>query len=234
MKNKLMMLTMALVAVSHVMNADLIQVNSLSNLLDATRIYNTIPYTAGNGVTYYSRQHRDALVASKTAEFFNLKKDAQYLLSLQPKSSTALSVVQPKSSALLVQSKLSKASKFVINPKMVVAGAVGTAVVGAGAYAYKQYRQPVEQTTVEKHVANLVTQDISNKENAIHNPTISRFESIKNAFKNTGVSTISSVKAHPYISTGAGLATVAGLSILAYKKGLFGKAANSVWFKKRN
>ena len=69
-------------------------------------------------------------------------------------------------------------------------------------------------------------------------PTVqpSRFDRMKNAVSNAGLVAKnqavkagsfvkSNVQAHPRIATGAGLATVAGLTYLAYSKGLFGKAA---------
>jgi hypothetical protein len=253
MKNKLMMLTMALVAMSNVMNANSWDIARLPHTFN----YTSLPYTDGNGVTYYSRQHRDNLLASKTAEFFNMQRQAQNLLSSQPKSSIAQNIAASKARKVSQQAyKLShvnvlssfeneggkvlggqiigKASKVTINPKMVAAGLVGSTIAGAGVYAYNKYSQPkiekvlTEQTPVEKHVANVVMTNIAK------NKTVqsTKFERVKNALNNAGSLVTSNVQAHKYIATGAGLATVAGLSALAYKKGLFGKVAIKFGLKK--
>lgn len=129
-----------------------------------------------------------------------------------------------------------KASKFAINPKMVAAGLVGSTIAGAGAYAYNKYRQPTtveqivtEQTSVEKHVANSVMADIAKNKTTAQ---ATKFERVANAFNDARSFVTSNITNHPRIATGAGLATVAGLSVLAYKKGLFGKAAIQLGLKK--
>ncbi len=103
------------------------------------------------------------------------------------------------------------------SPRVIYAGKTA-AFAGILGYLYNQYSKDQAQ-------AAQVAQATEAAE-AARIAGLSKFDSVKAALSNAGSSVKASVKGHPYASTGAGLATVAGLSCLAYAK--FGKATKVV------
>ena len=136
-----------------------------------------------------------------------------------------------KSEALYRKLALS-AARLASNAKIAVV-AVPAAVVAGGLYAldYGQSLKGTEmqlvvekESLIEQHIQNSIVQNIKNKNNIVstNSTVLSKAAHVKNALLNVGSSVKTQVLAHPRIATGAGLATIAGLSYVAYKN--FGKA----------
>ncbi len=135
-------------------------------------------------------------------------------------------------SEALYRKSVSSAARLASNAKVAVVAAPAAVVAGSlYAFDYGQSLKGTEtqlvvekQSLIEQHIQNSIVQDIKNKNNIVStNATVlSKAAHVKNALLNVGSSVKTQVLAHPRIATGAGLATIAGLSYVAYKN--FGKA----------
>ena len=145
--------------------------------------------------------------------------------------STPIASVFVKSEDMCKKSA-SSAARLASNAKIAVV-AVPAAVVAGGLYAldYGQSLKGTEmqlvvekESLIEQHIQNSIVQNIKNKNNIVstNSTVLSKAAHVKNALLNVGSSVKTQVLAHPRIATGAGLATIAGLSYVAYKN--FGKA----------
>ncbi len=147
--------------------------------------------------------------ASKTAEFFNMQRQAQNLLSLQPKP-TALTVVVPE-----------QASKIAINPKRDVAG-FKSAAQATQALTTSANKYAIAYMAATAAIPVIATGILGNQYFTNKQVQPTKMQRVKNALNSAGSLVKSNVQAHPRIATGAGLVTLAGLSYAAYNK--FGKA----------
>ncbi len=118
-------------------------------------------------------------------------------------------------SKFVAPSMLFKAAKLFSDNKIAIAG---TAISSAGIAGVAYYNRLKDQAVKAAEAAQAAE--------AARIVDLSKFDRVKAALSNVGSSVKTSVQAHPYVSTGTGLATVAGLSYLAYTK--FGKATKVV------
>lgn len=172
-------------------------------------------------------QPERALIPVNSALAVQPSKFAQAQATLRNASAGLMNTEAIYASASQAAAQASKFARFA-NPRITVAGLVGSGVVGAGAYANHTINQRAQnqeaqrQAETAEYVAHANALMLNNNTQPYHP---SRFESAKNSFnRNVGTPVVSTVQAHPYISTGAGLAAVAGVTAYAYNKGLFGKA----------
>ncbi len=134
-------------------------------------------------------------------------------------------------SEALYRKSVSSAARLASNAKVAVVAAPA-AVVAGGLYALDraQANKAIEQAELNRQSEKLAKAKMIGAQMAEEKANIQAgvalqskgFRGVKNALMNVGSSVKTQVLAHPRIATGAGLATIAGLSYVAYKN--FGKA----------